>query len=143
LLKTSIEEQKDVCHRSKAWECVMTHSMLLISSAISTAYNARKSINATDRLPHQDEPVEHHASWYLHKPSPYTMAIRREDADFSRSLFHYCITVWGIFELWGVSCVDKLCNELLYSVLQLYVMLDFFVVAVFIYTTISTLLSSL
>jgi hypothetical protein len=34
------------------------------------------------------------------------------------------LTAWGIYELFGVSCVDELKDKLLYIILQIYVIVD-------------------
>jgi hypothetical protein len=142
LLKTSSEEQKDICHRSKAYECVTTHMILLIMYIIGSTYSHRQAelkkkekeqAAAENEDDEEEDDADNNHTGFVGPLSTKIMA--EQDSQFSRSLIHYGLTVWGIFELWGVSCVDKLCNELIFTVLQLYVVLDFIVLGLFLLST--------
>ncbi len=121
LLKTSNEHLKDICHRSNAWECVAVHLVMLCMCVLYFTYHHKIKIfknKATRKGGNR-----HHQQQ------------QNDDRQFILSLLHYGMTSWGVYELWGVSCVNHLCNELLYSVLQFYVIMDLIVLCFLVFST--------
>ena len=98
LARTSNEHQKDICHRSDAWICVLVH--LLVGGFI---YNNNDSKNDDDDGDN---------------------AAGKTCCQLLKGLTQVGMAIWGIYELFGVSCVNDLKGKLLFIILQIYVILD-------------------
>ncbi len=96
LVRTSNNEQKDLCHRSSAWVYVLVH---LILGGFIYQQGEDKGDNDVEKLGK--------ACWNLIK---YLTILG--------------LMSWGCYELWGISCVDQLKDKLLYIILQIYVIVD-------------------
>ncbi len=119
LLKTSNEHLKDICHRSNAWECVVVHLVILCMGLLYfTFHNKVEKVNNR---------VTRKGGNRHQQPN--------DDRQFILSLLHYGMTSWGVYELWGVSCVNHVCGEILYSVLQYYVIIDLIVLCFLVFST--------
>ncbi len=116
LVRTSYSEQQDECSTSQVWIFLLVHilSGIILSCACRST---RKNANQASASSESQQASTSQPS------SPTSTTTRGVSCDI-RSCAMIGLLVWGLYELFGVSCVQSLKGTLLYTMLQVTVALD-------------------